>query len=104
MLLLWEMVCDSAPREKRLCKVLFLMGIAVVVCTAFADVLEMKTGVYRKRYFESWRKVVLNYKTASDSDLANPHFGPDRIRAWAHILDEDHLGPFANWGESGRSR
>jgi hypothetical protein len=93
-LLIFEMVFDH-PAKKKLVGAMVILAVPVLCATLYGDYREMQVGPYRRAYFEHWRDVVLRYKTATDADLANPHFRPDKIRALAAILDQDHLGPFS---------
>lgn len=72
-------------------------GISVILILAFAHAAseEFKTGPYRGVFYANWRQTVLNYQTATDEQLANPHLTPDEIRKHSATLDALDLGPFA---------
>jgi hypothetical protein len=71
-----------------------VLAAAAVVPAWSAIDSETKIGPYRRDYLEHWRATVLGYRTASDADLANPHFSADQIRAFARLMEENRLGPF----------
>lgn len=56
---------------------------------------EMATGPYRKLVFDRWAKVVENYRSATDAELANPHWPPTLIRSLSQSLSDAKLGPFS---------
>lgn len=70
------------------------VSAALVVATGMAFMWESRIGQYRAAFMAKWEAAVVNYESATDEELSNPHFSPSEIRAYAKLLDERNLGPF----------
>jgi len=70
------------------------LAAIVVFANVTALVVEFRIGPQRREYLQQWATHVLDYSTASDDDLRNPHFPPSEIREWAEILERHRLSVF----------
>ncbi|RYZ92450.1 MAG: hypothetical protein EOP06_04215 [Proteobacteria bacterium] len=73
---------------------LIVVSTALVASFTFAAMSELAMAKYRREAVERWRNTILSYQTASNEQLANPHFDPSWVRAWSKQLDDNKLGPF----------
>jgi hypothetical protein len=68
--------------------------LAIVVSNVVALGLEWRYGRGRRRFLRDWAEAVRSYRTATDAQLANPHFSPEQIRAWSAALERRQLSVF----------
>lgn len=82
-----------------------LIGL-IVISSVYATLTEMTMLPYRHSYLQSWADKVLNYHNAG-SDLKNPHFTEEQMRAYIATLDRMKMSVFReqpidlsipNWG------
>lgn len=74
-----------------------LSGCVAVIFVSYITALrsELATAPDRKLVFDRWAKAVANYDSATDAELANPHWPPALVRSLAQSLSDAKLGPFS---------
>ena len=85
-------------RFDRTTRLLRLIAILLCSLSLAAQIVaidaELKVGPNRKLSLDVWRKAIINYRTSTDAELANPHFKPNEIRQFAATLERYRLHPF----------
>ncbi|BDG07176.1 hypothetical protein [Anaeromyxobacter paludicola] len=73
-------------------------AIGVLATNLVAFRVEFPIGAYRGAGLARWAEVVRHYRTATDAELANPHYSPEAIREWSRILERLRLSAFRHAG------
>jgi len=70
------------------------VAVLMLLTGVYGDVVEWPMGRYRRDNLLKWSAAVANYQSATDADLANPHYTPEQIRALSATIERHHLSLF----------